>query len=230
MSYLLHIETATPICSVALSFNDQLIEKQESTEKNAHSEWLTCFIQTLLKSQHIECSQLSAIAVSEGPGSYTGLRIGVSAAKGLCYALGIPLISIKTLQAMAVGMKQIYGGEADLYAPMLDARRMEVYTALYDGRGNEIQPTYAKIIEENTFQTLLETQKIVFGGTGAEKCNRLIQHPNALFLNDFQTSASWMIPLAYQKFMAQDFVDTAYFEPFYLKVFEAGKPHVKGLK
>ncbi|MDD4847891.1 MAG: tRNA (adenosine(37)-N6)-threonylcarbamoyltransferase complex dimerization subunit type 1 TsaB [Bacteroidales bacterium] len=230
MSYLLHIETATPVCSVALSNDNQLIAKQESTSTNVHSERLTCFIEEVLKSEHIACSQLSAVAVSEGPGSYTGLRIGVSAAKGLCYALEIPLIAIKTLESMSLGMKKLYRSETAFYAPMLDARRMEVYSALYDFQGNEKEATNAKIVDETAFSTLLSSQTIVFGGTGAEKCRSVIEGPNAIFLPDFQASAEWMIPLAYQKFVARDFVDTAYFEPFYLKNFEAAKPHVKGLQ
>lgn len=230
MSYLLHIETATPVCSIALSQDNQIIAKKESSEQNIHSESLTCFIEELMKLQSIDFHALSAISVSEGPGSYTGLRIGVSAAKGLCYALNIPLISVKTLHSLAYGMSQILKDESALYAPMLDARRMEVYSALYNFQGDEIETVNAKIIDSDSFSSILKNQKMVFGGPGSEKCKSTIRSNNAIFINDFQASAEWMISIGYQKFCSNNFEDTAYFEPFYLKTFEAGKPHVKGLK
>ena len=221
--FILNIETATPVCSIALSRDEVLLAHKTSVEHNVHSEKLTVFVENIMKECGCDFNMLDAVAVSEGPGSYTGLRIGASVAKGLCYGLGKPLIAIKTLQAMAYGMRVHCPDESALYCPMIDARRMEVYTALYDFNGNEIEVTTAKVIDNLSFKEILSQRKVIFAGDGMEKCKEVINAPNALFLTQFCHSAEWMIPLAEAKWNAQQFADVAYFEPFYLKEFQAGK-------
>ena len=232
MAYILCIETATPVCSVALCENDKVIELKETSKKNSHAEKVAVFIDQIIKKVGIEPADLSAIAVSKGPGSYTGLRIGVSTAKGLCYAAGKPLIAINTLHSMAVGLIQNSPDEKryDLYCPMIDARRMEVYSALYDKHGEEVRETKAEIIDEKSFNLYAQTPSMIFFGDGAEKCRHVLSHPNAFFGPEFHPSAAYMANLAYKKFLAGQFEDVAYFEPFYLKDFMAGLPKVKGLK
>lgn len=230
MALILCIETATDVCSTALLHDGKILGTRESSIRNAHSAMLTVFIDELIKSSGSLITDLDAIAVSMGPGSYTGLRIGVATAKGLCYALGKPLIAVPTLQAMAAGIPPPASRIPHLTCPMIDARRMEVYCAVYDQEGNELREVRAEIIGEGSFGDLLENNFIVFGGDGAEKCRHLLgAHPNALFLDDFQTSARFMNSQANNKYLQRDFVDLAYFEPFYLKDFVAGKPRVKGL-
>jgi len=227
---ILAIDTATTVCSVALSEKGELISLLETSEKNAHSATLTLLIREVMSSCKFSFSRLDAIAVSAGPGSYTGLRIGVATAKGLCYALNKPLIAIPTLQAMALGIASGEGSLIWSYCPMIDARRMEVFCAIYDGNGMEILPAAAEIIDENSFSGMLEKKKIVFGGEGSEKCKSLLKpNVNAVFLENFTTSAKYMLPLAEEKFSHKEFENLAYFEPFYLKEFVAGKPRVKGL-
>jgi tRNA threonylcarbamoyladenosine biosynthesis protein TsaB len=233
MTKILHIETATQICSVALSENDKIIASQSSDEKNAHSKVLTVFIEEILKESNLKPQNLDAIAVSMGPGSYTGLRIGVSTAKGLCYALDKPLIAISTLQAMAKGITEKAGNSFNdaLFCPMIDARRMEVYSALFDRGNKQVREILAEIIDENSFSGQLQNQQIYFAGDGAEKCKEVLAHnPNAHFIDSFSLSAEFMAGIAYEKFKAGTFEDVAYFEPFYLKDFIAGPPKVKGLK
>jgi tRNA threonylcarbamoyladenosine biosynthesis protein TsaB len=173
--------------------------------------------------------------VSKGPGSYTGLRIGVSTAKGLCYSLDKPLISVNTLQAMAWGMSTLYSQTPDcvkdiLFCPMIDARRMEVYVAFYNQNNEEIRATSADIIDEYSYTDILAKQQVIFGGNGSDKCRDILDsYPHASFLNNFQPSAKYMISLAEDRFKKSEFEHTAYFEPFYLKDFVAGKPKVKGL-
>ncbi|MFC2107723.1 tRNA (adenosine(37)-N6)-threonylcarbamoyltransferase complex dimerization subunit type 1 TsaB [Bacteroidota bacterium] len=230
MTLLLNIETATPICSVAISQDGELLAIRESKEKNSHSAKLNTFIEEMMEEAKVSYKDLDAVAVSMGPGSYTGLRIGVSAAKGFCYAMDIPLIGIPTLMSMANGAKNLIK-EDMLLCPMIDARRMEVYCALFDSDLKEIQKTDAIIIEENTFHKYLNDSKIAFFGDGAEKCKELLSsNSNAIFLNDYQISSEYMISLAMERFNKKEFDDTAYFEPFYLKDFIAGKPKVKGLR
>jgi tRNA threonylcarbamoyladenosine biosynthesis protein TsaB len=235
MPTLLHIETATNVCSVALSRNGQLLSLQESDVKNAHSSVLTTFIEEVFRSAGIKTSEIDAVAVSEGPGSYTGLRIGVATAKGLCYALDKPLISIPTLKAMASGMLTFpivtrHPSPVTLLCPMIDARRMEVFSAVFDPEMTEIRETLAEIIDENSFTGLLKEHTIFFSGDGAAKCKPFLEEKdNACFLDDFQVSANYMIRLAEQKFLSGTFENLAYFEPRYLKDFIAGKPRVKGL-
>jgi len=169
---------------------------------------------------------LQAIAVSSGPGSYTGLRIGVSQAKGLCYGLGIPLIGIPTPQLMASMMRDRVG-EGELLCPMIDARRMEVYATVFDRSLNTIRPTAADIVDENSYADLLDKQSVVFFGDGAAKCRSVITHPNARFIDDIHPLAIGMVPLAEKAFQEGRFQDTAYFEPFYLKEFVATVPKNK---
>jgi len=233
MPRYLAIETATPVCSVAIIEDNNVLSLKESNEPNAHSKVLTVFIQEILKAFSMDVKDLDAVVVSKGPGSYTGLRIGVSSAKGLCYAGDVPLISINTLQSMAYGVilnKEIKIGESALLCPMIDARRMEVYSSLYDAKGNKVRETKAEIIDESSFQDYLEKGEVLFFGDGAEKCKETITHPNARFIEDFNVSAAHMALQINNKFQKQEFEDVAYFEPFYLKDFIAGAPKVKGLR
>lgn len=236
MAIILHLDTANQFCSVALSSANQLIALRETNEKNAHSRVITLFIDEILNETHISPTDLHAVAVSMGPGSYTGLRIGVSAAKGLCYAIDKPLISVSTLQAMAAGtIARIQNlpiqKEGLIFCPMIDARRMEVYSALYSENLKELRDIRAQVIDENSFAEELKKNVIVFSGDGAEKCKDILSsNKNALFVDDFHTSAKYMISIADKKFANQQFEDVAYFEPFYLKEFKAGASRVKGLR
>jgi tRNA threonylcarbamoyladenosine biosynthesis protein TsaB len=226
MALILHIETATTTCSVALAENGVFIDKIERTEANIHASSLTVFIDELLKRNHKSFKELKAIAVSMGPGSYTGLRIGVSTAKGLCFALDIPLIAINTLTAMANGfIKKCYSVNGQtVFCPMIDARRMEVYTAFYNKEVEELKATEAVIINENSFHRILDNYMVYFFGDGAPKCEEILgKHINARIMNDFTNSAEDLIEPAYQKFKEGTFEDVAYFEPYYLKDYVAGK-------
>ena len=219
MALILSIETATKSCSIAIAKNGQLLaSKEEVSEKYSHSEQLTIFIDNLLKENSLTVADLDAIAISSGPGSYTGLRIGVSTAKGLCYALDIPLISVSTLEAMAQLMTNKYPNK--ILCPMIDARRMEVYCALF---GTNYQTEVeAKVIDKHSFARKLEHESLVFFGDGADKCQDVLIHPNAQFELGVYPSARGMIALAQQKFSEKQVEDVAYFEPFYLKDFVAG--------
>jgi tRNA threonylcarbamoyladenosine biosynthesis protein TsaB len=233
MAILLCIETATEVCSVALSRDDSLLSVRESAARNVHSALITVYINELLTREGLNPASLDAIAVSMGPGSYTGLRIGVAAAKGLCYALEKPLIAISTLHAMMIGMQNNLGSlpPPDLFCPMIDARRMEVYCGLFDSIGNAVREVNAEIITNESFSGFLADQTVCFGGNGASKCKPLLSgHPKALFIENYTTSAQYMIRLAYEKYRSGQFEDPAYFEPFYLKEFVAGAPNVKGLR
>ena len=221
MALILLIETATKSCSVSLSFQNKIIAcKEEVNKQYSHAEKLNVFIASLFRKTDFFIKDLDVIAVSKGPGSYTGLRIGVSTAKGLCYALNVPLISVSTLKAMAFGMAQ--KEKSDLYCPMIDARRMEVYNAFYNSTNNEIRGIQADIIEVDSYQKELN-KKVLFFGDGAEKCKQMIQHPNAKFIDRIFPSSKDMLEIANQKFAEKDFEDVAYFEPFYLKDFVAEK-------
>jgi tRNA threonylcarbamoyladenosine biosynthesis protein TsaB len=233
---LLHIETATRVCSIALSEGNRIVALRESSEKNIHSSAITIFIQEVLKEAGIDFKELDAICVSKGPGSYTGLRIGVSTAKGLCFALDKPLIAVGTLEALAWGaQRQIpvlanASGTKVLICPMIDARRMEVYYALYDLDLNAIRETRAEIIHLGSFDKLFQDHEIWFTGDGAEKfCDLFNDCPNARFTGNPMPSATYLVEPAEKKFLAGQFEDTAYFEPFYLKDFIPGIPKVKGL-
>lgn len=225
MALILQIETSTISCSVALAENGTTIACREASERNIHASSITLFIEEVMKSAGKGMTQLDAVAVSKGPGSYTGLRIGVSTAKGLCYALDIPLIAVDTLKIMASNTGVNSGNTASLFCPMIDARRMEVYTAVYDSALNEINPVSAKIIDEHSFADLLRERKMVFFGDGAEKCMETLgTNPNASFITTFQNSAADMSPEAFGRFNNQVFEDMAYFEPYYLKDFVATTP------
>ena len=230
---ILCLETATPVCSVALNSDCCTLAMRETEGQNAHSEKITNFIREVMEEAKIDYPQLDAVAVSQGPGSYTGLRIGVSTAKGICYAADLPLMSIDTLEAMAYGMKDKLGsqiGPNDLLIPMIDARRMEVYASVFDANLNRINDTAALVIDENSFEDLRKDHRLWLFGDGAPKLSKLFENqPNIHIIDGFKPSAAYMKVLAERALQQQQFVDVAYFEPFYLKDFIAGKPHVKGL-
>jgi tRNA threonylcarbamoyladenosine biosynthesis protein TsaB len=215
MPIILNIETATKNCSVALAKEGKIVACKEIAEQNfSHAEKLHVFIEELLTENQLQFSDLSAIAVSQGPGSYTGLRIGVSSAKGFCYALNIPMIAIDTLQLIA---KQIQI-EDGIIIPMIDARRMEVFTAFYDKNHQQIRNTQAEIIDETSYQEISETIHLV--GDGTEKFKNTLTDNKFIFHSDVVfPSAKQMTQLSFDKFIKNDFVDVAYFEPYYLKDF-----------
>ena len=220
---ILHIETSTELCSVALSCGKRCLSVKENFEGRNHAALLTPYIDYLLNSNEIIVNQLDAVAVSSGPGSFTGLRIGLSTAKGLCYGGNIPLIAVSTLQTMSIGFARQHDVPVSaLLCPMIDARRMEVYTALYDKDGRQIEKTSAEIITEQSFASWLEGHTIYFFGNGAAKCRKTISHPHAIFPENHIHSARYMIPPALQAYSEKRFEDAAYFEPFYLKDFIAG--------
>ncbi|NMH87577.1 tRNA (adenosine(37)-N6)-threonylcarbamoyltransferase complex dimerization subunit type 1 TsaB [Flavivirga algicola] len=225
-TYILNIETATTNCSVSVSKDGETIVLKEDYDKNySHAERLHVYIVDVLKEANISLDDIEAVAVSKGPGSYTGLRIGVSAAKGLCFAIDKPLISISTLEALA---HQVTCNEG-VIIPMLDARRMEVYAAVFDAGYNQIRATEAQILDEHAFEDYLEAGNVYFIGNGVEKAKTLIKHPNAIFIDDKLPSANEMGHLAYNKYKISDTEDVAYFGPYYLKDFVALKPKAKSL-
>jgi tRNA threonylcarbamoyladenosine biosynthesis protein TsaB len=216
LTYILNIETSTKNCSVSVSNNGELIAIKELNNGNySHAEVLHSYIHEVVVEAGIVMTDLSAIAVSKGPGSYTGLRIGVSAAKGLSFALDLPLISISTLASLAHSLT-IKSGKI---IPMLDARRMEVYSAVFNADFTQARNIKAEIIDENSFSEYLESELIYFIGDGAEKCKEVITHDNAVFVEGKFPSAKEMCSLAYDKYKKNDIEDVAYFEPFYLKDF-----------
>jgi universal bacterial protein YeaZ len=236
MALILNIETATEVCSVALSQDDSLVDFRENTEGKSHASLLTLFVDDILKKNNLAVSQLDAVAVSAGPGSYTGLRIGISAAKGLCYGSGKPLVSVSTLQSMAYRfINQLTDVQKDDYkeallCPMIDARRLEVYTALFDSSGNFQSGISAEIIDENSFAQTLKERKIVFFGNGSDKCQEVIRNNNAIFIKGIYPSAIDMKTLSLKEYNAQNFKDVAYYEPYYLKEFVATTPKNKVIK
>src|SRR5450759_4231598 len=222
------LETATNLCSVALCDSAGVISLKESNESKSHASMLTVFIEEIFKEKGIRASDLDAIAVSKGPGSYTGLRIGVSVAKGIAYAASIPLIGIETMLSMFWGIKDFKNassqdGKNALFCPMLDARRMEVYYAIYDAEGKIIKNISAEIINEDTFSNIPESQKIVLFGDGASKCKETIKRTNIRFEDDFRISASHMYHPVYKAINDRLYENVAYFEPFYLKDFITSK-------
>jgi len=232
MSVILSIETATEVCSVALAQDGELLALKESANSNEHASHLTLFIQEVLEEARIKLNALDAVAVSKGPGSYTGLRIGVSAAKGLCYSLDKPLIAVSTLKALAYQALSLYPALKNpetLICPMIDARRMEVFTALYNQHLEEICPIDALILDQHTFDDF-SRYTIAVIGNGAGKCTELFAgSKNIIFPGNVRNSAKAIASMATSMFHNKAFVDTAYFEPYYLKDFIAGKPKVKGL-
>jgi tRNA threonylcarbamoyladenosine biosynthesis protein TsaB len=219
LSYILHIESTSTVCSVALSHNDQLLTIKELNNGYTHAENLHLFIKDVLLDAGIETKQLNAISVSTGPGSYTGLRIGYATAKGLAYALNIPLITVNTLKALTtLAIKQTTTDV--LYCPMLDARRMEVYCAIYNQSLKEIVPVNALILSEKSIQVFKKAKPIYFFGDGMPKAKELLNTlPSIFYIENIVATAKALIPLAYQKFTKQDFEDIAYAEPMYLKEF-----------
>lgn len=221
MALILNIETATKNCSVSIAKNGKTIALKESNDGGySHAENLHPFIKECCEEAAIKISDLKAVAVSKGPGSYTGLRIGVSAAKGLCFALNIPLISVDTLTSLALSLPIDEG----VKIPLLDARRMEVYSSVFNAKNEKIREVKAEIIDADSFAEYLADNKVYFLGDGAEKCKSILLHNNAFFINDKFPSAQEMSKLSYQKYKKNDIEDVAYFEPFYLKDFLVTKP------
>jgi len=216
LALILNIETTTTNCSVSLSKKGETLVLREDYNVNySHAESLHVFIDEVVKSAKIDLSNIDAIAVSKGPGSYTGLRIGVSAAKGLCYALDKPLISVSTLESLSHQIKIDRG----FVVPMLDARRMEIYSAVFEANLNQIREIRAEILDENSFSEYLSKEKVYFIGNGVEKAKTVIRNENAIFIENKLPSANELGNLAYQKYLKSEFEDVAYFEPYYLKDF-----------
>ncbi|WP_438972268.1 tRNA (adenosine(37)-N6)-threonylcarbamoyltransferase complex dimerization subunit type 1 TsaB [Polaribacter sp.] len=216
MSIILNIETSTKNCSVSIANKGEVIAIKELNNGNySHAEVLHPYIEAVFKQANLSFDNLDAVAVSKGPGSYTGLRIGVSAAKGLCFAFDKPLISIDTLQSLANAAKITEG----VIVPMIDARRMEVYSAIYDTNYSSLRGIEAEIIHKDSFVTYLDRGSVTFLGDGALKCKEVITHRNAIFLSDYFPSSKEMAVLSYEKYKKNTIEDVAYFEPFYLKDF-----------
>lgn len=217
--YILNIETATKNCSVSIAKNGKLVVIKELCEQNySHAEKLMPFINSCLNKAAIDFNNLNAVAIGKGPGSFTGLRIGVSTAKGLCYALDIPLISVDTLEILANAITIKKG----FIIPLLDARRKEVYTAVFDASKKWIKETYNHVLETNSFKEYLNKDKVFFLGDATTKTKEIIAHNNAVFYDDIHPSTNEMCILTYQKYVNNDIEDVAYFEPFYLKDFYVG--------
>ncbi|HCE53915.1 MAG TPA: tRNA (adenosine(37)-N6)-threonylcarbamoyltransferase complex dimerization subunit type 1 TsaB [Lutibacter sp.] len=216
MILILNIETATKNCSVSISKEGKTIALKELNDGNySHAEKLHKLIEQVVLEAKIELSHLKAIAVSKGPGSYTGLRIGVSAVKGLCFALDIPMISVNTLQSLALSVSIDKGYKI----PLLDARRMEAYSQVFNDKNEKIRDVHAEIIDSDSFSEFLNADKVYFFGDGAEKCKEIITHKNAVFIDGKFPSAKEMSVISYEKYLKNEFEDVAYFEPFYLKEF-----------
>ena len=222
MSCILHIETSTNVCSVALSQDGVCLHEETDLNGPSHAQVLAGYVKEAVSFADSHAIPIDAVAVSKGPGSYTGLRIGVSEAKGVAYGRSARLLSVPTLKVLTVPV--LLGHELPddaLLCPMIDARRMEVYTAVYDRALREVKPTQALVIDENSFAELLAEHPVYFMGNGAEKCRETIKHPNAHFIEGIVPKAKNMIPLAEQAMAHEEFEDVAYFEPFYLKEFVA---------
>ena len=226
MSCILHIETSTSACSVAVSEDGQNVFTKEDLNGPSHAVSLGVFVQEALSFTDSHAMPLDAVAVSCGPGSYTGLRIGVSMAKGVCYGRDLKLIGLPTLKVLSVPVLLYHDELPDdaLLCPMIDARRMEVYAAIYDRALRPVRDIAADIVDENSYTEFLNEHPVYFFGDGAAKCKEKITHPNAHFLDNIRPLASMMFPLAEKAMAELDFKDVAYFEPFYLKEFVASKP------
>jgi tRNA threonylcarbamoyladenosine biosynthesis protein TsaB len=221
LAFILNIETATTNCSVSLSKEGEtLVIKEDYNTQFSHAESLHVFIDSVIQSAKIKPNDIDAIAVSKGPGSYTGLRIGVSAAKGLCFALNKPLISVSTLETLSHQVIVNTG----VIIPMLDARRMEVYSAVFDVNYKQIRTIQAEILNADSFLEYLKKDKVYFIGSGVKKTKALLNHPNSCFIEEKLPSANEMSKIAFEKFVSKDFEDVAYFEPFYLKDFLTNTP------
>nr|WP_298991483.1 tRNA (adenosine(37)-N6)-threonylcarbamoyltransferase complex dimerization subunit type 1 TsaB [uncultured Polaribacter sp.] len=216
MAYILNIETSTKNCSVSIAKNGEILAiKELNNGQYSHAEVLHPFIQDILVEANIKMNKIDAVAVSKGPGSYTGLRIGVSAAKGFCFAFNKPLISIDTLTSLSYSITI----EEGFIVPMIDARRMEVYSCVFNDKHKKERSIKAEIIDDNSFNAYLSENKVYFLGDGSQKCKEIITHKNAVFVDDKYPSAKEMAILSYEKYKKSDIEDVAYFEPFYLKDF-----------
>ena len=226
MSCILHIETSTSACSVAVSEDGQVVFRKEDLKGPSHAVSLGVFVDEALSFADSHAMPLDAVAVSCGPGSYTGLRIGVSMAKGVCYGRNLKLIGLPTLKVLCVPVLLYHDELPDdaLLCPMIDARRMEVYAAVYDRALRPVRDIAADIVDENTYREFLDAKPVYFFGDGAGKCLQSLKHPNAHFIDDIRPLAAMMCPLAEKDIAEGKFEDVAYFEPFYLKEFIAGKP------
>ena len=226
MANILNIETSTDACSVALTGDCSVLANYEELTGRKHAEVLSGFIQQALEEARKQEHPVEAVAVSIGPGSYTGLRIGLSEAKGLAYALKVPLIGIPTLQILATHVMFEHHGITleSRFAPMLDARRMEVYTAVYDMWLKELMPVQPLILEPDSYKELLDQGPLLFCGNGVEKAREVIKHPNAVWIEGIRPLAADMLALSEKAFRAQDFLDLAYSTPLYLKDFQGTKP------
>jgi tRNA threonylcarbamoyladenosine biosynthesis protein TsaB len=230
MEKILHIETATDVCSVAVSVGEEIISLREVAIGKSHAGILTVFINNILEEANFSASSLDAVAVSMGPGSYTGLRIGVSVAKGICYGLNLPLIGVPTLESMYLGMKKTLklkmddSDLPDIFVPMIDARRMEIYMSVYNKDGNQMEKTQAFIVDSHSFESYLNNKKVCFFGSGALKIKDIVVHNNAIYTDDFIHSSVNIVESALINFRNKSFEDVAYFEPFYLKEFLATVP------
>jgi tRNA threonylcarbamoyladenosine biosynthesis protein TsaB len=236
MSYILSLETSTTVCSVAIHETGKLLMSREILIPQSHASKLAVLIDEVRQASKLDFKQLSAVAVASGPGSYTGLRIGVSTAKALCYALNIPLVAVETLDIMAHQVRALRNENfqtqnpkpktqnQELYCPMIDARRMEVYCKVFDESLNVILPVEAKIIDEHSFDEVMSENKLVFFGDGSSKCRETLTNPNAVFMENIFPTASMLGELAYKKFIDGVVEDVVHFEPFYLKDFLIKKP------
>ncbi len=226
MSCILNIETSTNVCSVAVSHDGACIFDKEDHSGPNHAEHLGTFVDEALSFTDNHAIPLDAVAVSCGPGSYTGLRIGVSMAKGICYGRGLKLLAVPTLELLCVPvlLEELVADDNALLCPMLDARRMEVYAQLFDRSLHEVRPIRADVVEPDTYKEYLDEHPVYFFGNGAKKCQDVISHPNAHFISGIEALAKNMLPLAERRMAEERFEDVAYFVPFYLKDFVAKQP------
>ena len=221
MPLILNIETTSTICSVCLAKDGVLLDYRQDPQGNSHARVLTVFIEDLMKQNKLQLSDLDAVAVSAGPGSYTGLRIGTSVAKGLCYALNKPLIAVPTLLSMAGGMLAKVNDKDAAYMPALDARRMDIYTAVFDAPGNEILSTRAVTVATAFEKELEQFERLFVSGSGAEKCKGFFTSERISYIDDVNSDAKLLIPISEEKALQRQYQDLAYYEPFYLKEFGA---------
>lgn len=222
MAVILSLETSTHVCSVALHDNGKLLAQAETHEPQSHAAQLAIMMDKIISTAGLKPREINAVAITAGPGSYTGLRIGASTAKGLCFALDIPLIAVGSLDLLAF-QGSVHNADNALLCPMIDARRMEVYCLITDHQLKIIQPVTSKIIDQNSFSELLEAHKMLFFGDGSEKCREVLTHPNAFFIPHIFPAASALGTMAEKKFRTGEFEDLIRFKPFYLKEFVAKK-------